>query len=689
MNPLLRSQIQRLQAALPETRALLREGPALTLGLCGLLALVLLGVQLGWAGSLRLAQSELAAVVDFAIHHPAVEVDPRLVPAVQAVVPSFDGNATFAFLRETGRPSRSLLEDQEAFDVLAARALAGLDAHPQRWLGLVPARSLAPGLATHWLVHGGWVHGLATLALLLLLAPLLERTWGRWPLAALIPLVALCGGLAFAGVHWGAERPLVGASPLVAAVTVAALVRFWGTDVDLLHWLPVDVAVRLPCWTIGVVWLGYAALLQVAGGSGLPAGFDPAPAWPAEAAAAAVAALGTWGLRRSGLEERFGGSAPVLAPAPVRRAPAFDFERVRALRASGQAERAYALLQAEVGRSARNRDAVVTFFEMSVERGEPQRALPAMRQLVSEELRRGAAQTAASHWRSLCEHVEDTGLAGDVLLRLVGVLREEEDEAMALVALRQVARRGVDVLLPSLAVQLAEHAAPLDANLAAAAARRGLEAEGLHPDRRRVLEALARRAAPAAPTGLEIEPEAPLQLPERKELPGNAFYDEQDRSMFGEVAELTAPGDEERLLPAPAAVAVAATQAVPIRLAADRLLLQLAGRGRAELALAKVRAVATAGVRGLGPRPVVLIDLLVAPPAGEADLRVVRLRSDTFDPTPLAPGEPSPLAALRAFAVEIARRAGAETLPSGAERAPLAVFESLAAYECAVLLPRS
>ena len=82
-----------------------------------------------------------------------------------------------------------------------------------------------------------------------------------------------------------------------------------------------------------------------------------------------------------------------------------------ALRASGDADGAYALLLAETERSARNRDAVTTFWEMAVQREEPERAAPAMLGLIQEELRRGAGEVAVAHWLELARHAP--GVAPD------------------------------------------------------------------------------------------------------------------------------------------------------------------------------------------------------------------------------------------------------------------------------------
>ena len=139
-------------------------------------------------------------------------------------------------------------------------------------------------------------------------------------------------------------------------------------------------------------------------------------------------------------------------------------------------------------------------------------------------------------------------------------------------------------------------------------------------------------------------------------------------------------------------------EATPLSLEGGTLWLDVEGRGRTRLAVERLEAVALAGVRGLGrsagvdeaPRPVALLDLVVAGRAGgEAPTPVLRLRGDRFDPRRVA-GEPAarPLAALRSFAAALARAARVPLLPPPDEASPagaLRVFASLADYERAVL----
>jgi hypothetical protein len=119
-----------------------------------------------------------------------------------------------------------------------------------------------------------------------------------------------------------------------------------------------------------------------------------------------------------------------------------------------------------------------------------------------------------------------------------------------------------------------------------------------------------------------------------------------------------------------------------------RISLRQGSAAPAWLDLAQVQAIASAGVSGLAARPVVLIDLLLNwSEVGEAPLRVLRLRSDHFDPSRLVPGNIGGLDGFRALLDALIDQSGATPLPDerrGRGR-PFARFDGLEHYEREVL----
>jgi hypothetical protein len=162
---------------------------------------------------------------------------------------------------------------------------------------------------------------------------------------------------------------------------------------------------------------------------------------------------------------------------------------------------------------------------------------------------------------------------------------------------------------------------------------------------------------------------------------------------------ITDPGQEPAAAPAPdtreeLAVAAANDQprfhdlkvveAVPTALDVDGLAL----KNGPHVDLARVDAIAVAGIQGMAAKPVLLIDLLLNwSDLGDAPLRTVRLRSDHFDPRALFPSAKGGLDAFRALVDELLARTGGTPLPDSesARGKPFKMFPQLAQYEREVL----
>ena len=208
--------------------------PFVSVGLAAVLLLGFLATEIGFRAERREVHLAAKEAVEHAVSNPVVEVGPRMMPIVRAVVPGFDANETFDFLRRKGtRP-----KEQVRFDALAAETLESLDRQPDRRLGVIPASLWVPSFATHILVHAGWLHLFGALLLLLVMGPLLEAAWGRAITAALLVGSGLVGAGTYALVHPAADRALVGSAAMLAGLVAAAVMRFRDERVVLLDWLP-------------------------------------------------------------------------------------------------------------------------------------------------------------------------------------------------------------------------------------------------------------------------------------------------------------------------------------------------------------------------------------------------------------------------------------------------------------------
>ena len=641
----------------------------MSLGIAATSLLVCLVVQLGFASPLAEGRLLVREAIDHVITHPSLEVSPRLLPAVRHALPTFEGNEMFAFLRD-GKASA----EQSRLDVLVSRSFDRLDSHPYRALGLVPARSGFLAFATHPFVHGGWIHTLLTCLLLLAVGPLLEAVWGRRLFGVACALAVFTGAGIFRLVHADLDRALVGGGALVSALVAGTVVRFWNEEVDLARWLAplTPLELRVPSWSLVAVWAVYQAALVWAARGDLPGGLQNAQGITASLGAAAAGAGVALGLARSGLEAQFGASPALVAARTA--SGRFDIEKVKRARAKGDLETAFQLLRAETRRSARNRDVVLLYWEIAVEHDQAETAAPTMLQLIREELRRGALDAAVSQWRRLGERVPGALLDAATLLKLLPLIRSKLGDDAAVLALHQAVDPSNRGFTPELGAEIARVAAEIEPEVARKAATRALQAKGIAPELASELNGLVARLKP------------PSEDDEMGDLPPIASVtfdddDDHDRSAFGAVDDLSAE-------PAARFPSVRVAGAVPVSLGEEELMIYVSGKGPSRLAYGRITAVSLAAVRGLGPKPVVLLDLLLSgPQPGPEPLALVRLRSDQYDPRKLVASSASPLEALLGLVEELLKRTRGVPLPdpSAARGQPLRMFDSLDAYSADVL----
>jgi membrane associated rhomboid family serine protease len=643
--------------------------PLVSLGLVCILLVSFPVFHFGFSGQRESVQADFKEAVDFAIHNPTVQIPPRLLPAIRAVLPNFESNEIFSFLKK-GRDESAL---QQEFGGVVNRAFDNLDSHPFRALGVVPAAPRIAGFAAHPLVHVGWVQLLGAVLLLMLAGPLLESLWGRGTFAALMAVSALASAGVFCLVHAGGDRALLGAGGVVSGVVAAALVRFAREEVDLLRWLSPLKSLELivPGWILALVWVAYEGAMWLTVPGALPGGVDTAVGYTAHVAGALSGGVFAFGAIRMGIEERMGNSpAPIVDRVRVEKH--FDLQEVFRARSRGDSDAAFEMLFAETHRSSRNRDAVTTFWEMAIERGEAEVATPAMLQLVREEIRRGAEDVGVSHWRELTQHQPEARVELPLLLKLIPFIHRIDGKSAAVLALQQAMDCGEDGPSSREAADIARLAVDLEAGIARAAAERALADETLAEARRADMESLVQK--------LSADKKAAMPAQEEdKELPVNVFFAEQDRSDFGDVGDLTQFGAPGSAFPSDLVA-----PATPVTLESDTLVLEIEGGGFRSVPYLAVSVVSVAGVGGFGPRPIIIVDVFVTDPANsELGLCIYRLRCDRFDPRRLISDEKDPMVALRSFLEQILKRTQARPLPdrAAARANPVKVFESLDAYQ--------
>jgi len=169
---------------------------------------------------------------------------------------------------------------------------------------------------------------------------------------------------------------------------------------------------------------------------------------------------------------------------------------------------------------------------------------------------------------------------------------------------------------------------------------------------------------------------------------------------------LAGPGeDTQGLLVEPASAAMPEAElrplrirtALPLRIEEDQLMIEVDGGGKTRLPFARIEAMGVAAVKGMAEKPVVVVDLVVNWGMAQGPMKLIRLRSDRYDPRVLVqgiarasasnPAELSALEALRIFLREVLAQSNAQPLPNAAAASgeAMVAFDSLAEYHREVL----
>ena len=130
-----------------------------------------------------------------------------------------------------------------------------------------------------------------------------------------------------------------------------------------------------------------------------------------------------------------------------------------------------------------------------------------------------------------------------------------------------------------------------------------------------------------------------------------------------------------------------AIDALPIAMSDDWVEIDASPRGKSKVPFSRIQTIAMAAVSGLGRRPVLIVDIVLNGSDGlDQPMKLIRFRSDRFDPLGFVPSAANPLAALTAWVQRLQNESNAICLPSQSILAgEFARFETLEAYERDVL----
>ncbi|MBW2288023.1 MAG: hypothetical protein JRG90_09380 [Deltaproteobacteria bacterium] len=376
---------------------------------------------------------------------------------------------------------------------------------------------------------------------------------------------------------------------------------------------------------------------------------------------------------------------------------------------------AYRLLEPEVRANPDDARLVAAYWSAALACERIPDAVPAMQRIVRTLAIGGKVEQAAELWLELHSVAPDARIGPGTLVRIVPVLAETAEAEQVVVALREAVHPENSGLSPGLAVRVAELALERDPRTALSAAHRALASTDLDAAKRARLEDLvaelerseaeAVAGAPAAepviaqPVAAEPEVAEPVvaepevgepDIEEPAVAEPEATEPRSDPVVAADTAATQAAVAAALEAPTPVTrfVDIKVTEAMPTRLEEEGIRLQLCGGRKARVAYTGITALAVVRVSGLGDQPIVVIDLVLNwQESEETTLRVVRLRSDGFDPRMVVATGAENDVTLCDFLAELIASSEALSLPdaNAALGVRLRAFDDLETYEREVL----
>jgi membrane associated rhomboid family serine protease len=715
---------------------------------------------------------------------------------------------------EVELPERMIARSQSQLDGLLSQAYEARRLADPSWrLGVLDGETPTRNYWAHAFIHDQTAGLLLILAVLLIVAAPLERSWGSLLFAAFVLLSIPVSAQGYRLLDASSGVPWCGTSGLAAALVGAYFIRGLGgrfivpSVVVLPVWLAIEAFVVRGFWLDDLASVPWATLCGAVGFG------------------AAVAAL----LRLLNVETKLDARAERRRPA----GPNPILVRAARLRSDGDPNQAFELIQAAWRENRQDEEIADVFFSIAAELGQPEAAAEAILPVLRSALKKGQVDRALGYWLPLATRRCGVRLEPTAAVRLGEALLDAGHPDEAVFSLRSALDAGAST---AHAIRILNVARDLDPGLTRRAASIALADPGLEAPMRAKLAPLAdlhgedsgtqslpQREAPRAiaenrldrsieaehhaiertifpsePQTAQLEgqslfgdalseeslsdPSAPdAQAPDLSDAaPSDVLSHWNDRGalsaealdgppvgapssghavdtllestalaadgdLFGDddidfldlegdvtdsdqtplldaSDELTSPMAKAARIPAependatvmmsagptPAAPAprpvapasmgptrallraLRAIDAVPVEMTSDGIEIDTDGRGKSRLPVARIEAIAVAAVRGLGPRPVLVVDCIlnwrddIASP-----LKLIRFRSDRFDAASVgaAAAGTSPVAALGAWASGLQRASGAACLPSEALlTGSYASFDTLEIYEREVL----
>ena len=334
-------------------------------------------------------------------------------------------------------------------------------------------------------------------------------------------------------------------------------------------------------------------------------------------------------------------------------------------REAGRPREALELLSQHLAAEPDAYEAAVAAWEVARELGRDAEITAALLRVIRIELRRGLAAAAMDHWLDLVRGGIPERTEASLLIHIALLLREHDHKAEAVRALRFALEHSDDRANHVIAMRIARAARGLDPGTSETAAWRALGSIELSLADRQALESLigellATPAARAAWLARAAGKAAVQPTPRRARLPRSPKWISSPRPATARPAAIEIETNHRVL---------DAVLSVPVELAEAGIEIQTQQGQKKLVRFERIEAVSVAAVHGLGPKPVILVDLVLnwMTPKSET-LRVIRMRGDQFDPRRVLAGQGSAADSLRVFVKTVLERSNASRCPIGRPR---------------------
>jgi hypothetical protein len=483
--------------------------------------------------------------------------------------------------------------------------------------------------------------------------PFIEDVWGRPLYLAFYLSAGAVSGLMYALHYPTVDGPLIGASGAVAGVMGAFLIRYWRTKIRFFYWFGIIFTgtFTAPAWLMLPLWLARELLFAqawdvMAPGSGGGGVAHWAHVWGFGFGVVVAVGLAYWKI-----EERFVDRA---IESKITLVDNTGVERALDLAADGDSGQAFKMLEREVRSNPENVDAAVALWNLAVQTGQPSVAAAPMLEVLRRAARADDQELALIHWQEMIQLLPEIDVDPALAVRMAELMLREDRRPAAEETAQLAHRRLTDETPTMVVMRLARVASELRMPAAVD-----------------LLDRLSRR---------DLDPEAEVELERiRSEL-----------DLMEPVPQHVEEGSEgAELQPIAFDVrdhSLQVMEAVPTALDERTLTITIRGTSR-RMSLSQIEAVSVAGVPGENGRPALVVDLMLDPPwSDRRDLRVIRFRSNDFDPRALVSADDA-LGAFKKLLDELIGCSGAAPLPDpeSARGRPFKSFDSLEQYQREVL----